>query len=422
MLRQRARTISTVTAIVSLSLVAASCGSDDTASSATSVASGDTSETTTQSPVETTESPDTTDATAPSDTTVETTESAPATGGTEVVAGAAFPEARCEANQAAGTIDYFTGFDYAATASIIDILVADSKGYYDELCLDVAITPSFSTANYPLVAGNEAQFSSSGSFSELASFSAANDADLVALAVEGRVAIDALMVKPDVADSLEALAGTTIGVKGKLPPSIAAMLGQLGLVENTDYDTVLLDGFDPVAHMAIDSISAVPGWKSNEPGALDRAGVAYNLFDPADFDIPGSFGLIYTNREFLDEHRTAAEDFMRATMRGLADAIADPDAAAAIAFGLINGGGNPNFLSEAGEEFRWSTDAALITETTPDGSFPGVPDPAGLAAEIAAYDSVGVYGAGGAPPIDGRFDAELLAGLYDADGSVIWPG
>lgn len=340
--------------------------------------------------------------------------------GTAVVAGEPFPEARCEANRAAGTISYLSGFDFAATASIIDVLVADERGYFDELCLDVEVAPSFSTANYPLVAANEAQFSSSGSFSELASFSAANDADLVALAVEGRVAIDSLMVKPGF-DSLDALAGTTIGVKGKLPPSIAAMLAQLGLVEGTDFDTLLLEGFDPIAHFEVEGISAVPGWKSNEPGALERAGVPYTLYDPADFDIPGSFGLIYTNRTFLDEHPTAAEDFMRATMRGLADAIADPAAAANVAVELINGNGNPNFLSPEGEAFRWATDARLITDTTPADSFPGVPDPAGLAAEIAAYDAVGVYGDAGAPAVDGRFDAELLAGLYGDDGSVIWP-
>ena len=337
----------------------------------------------------------------------------------DVVAGEPFPEARCAANEEAGTISYLTGFDFAATASIVDVLVADEKGYYDELCLDVDVAASFSVANYPLVAANDAQFSSSGSFSELASFSAANDADLVALAVEGRVAIDSLMVMPEY-DSLESLAGTTIGVKGKLPPSIAAMLAEVGLTEGTDFETLLLEGFDPVAHFATEGISAVPGWKSNEPGALERAGVPFTLYDPAEFDIPGSFGLIYTNRTFLDEHPTAAEDFMRATMRGLADAIADPAEAAGIAVELINGNGNPNFLSPEGETFRWETDAQLITDTTPADSNPGVPDPDGLAAEIAAYDAVGVYPEG-APSVEGRYDADLVAGLYADDGTVIWP-
>jgi len=110
-----------------------------------------------------------------------------------VVAGAAFPADRCAANTAAGTIHYNTGFDYAATASIIEVLVAETAGHYDALCLDVEITPSFSVANYPLVAANEVQFASAGSFSEVATFSAANEADLVALTVAGHVAIDALI-------------------------------------------------------------------------------------------------------------------------------------------------------------------------------------------------------------------------------------
>ena len=72
--------------------------------------------------------------------------------------GEPFPAARCEANQAAGTITYLSGFDFAATASIVDVLVADSKGYYDELCLDVELRASFSVDNYPQVAANQAQF------------------------------------------------------------------------------------------------------------------------------------------------------------------------------------------------------------------------------------------------------------------------
>ncbi|MFW2334629.1 ABC transporter substrate-binding protein [Ilumatobacter sp.] len=391
--------------LLALVLVATAC-SDDGSETSENTSTG--TETSVDSPpVPTTASTDSTDSTVDADDLA-------------VIPGEAFPDARCEANRAAGSISYLTGFDFAATASIIDVIVANDRNYYSELCLDVDVAPSFSTANYPLVAANDAQFSSSGSFSELATFAATNEADLVALAVEGHVAIDGLMVKPEI-ESLEAIADTTIGVKGKLPPSIAAMLAEIGLVEGTDFDTLLLEGFDPLAHWEVEGVSSVPGWKSNEPGTLERAGVPFTLYDPADFGIPGSFGLIYTNRSFLEDHPTAAEDFMRATMRGLADAIADPAGAAATAVELINGGGNPNFLSPEGEMFRWETDARLITATTPAGSHPGVPDPAGLAAEIAAYDAVGVYGDDGAPPVDGRFDADLVAGLYDADGTVIWP-
>ena len=341
-------------------------------------------------------------------------------GGSEVVAGEAFPDDRCAANEAAGTITYLTGFDFAATASIVDIIVADANGYYDAMCLDVEIQPSFSTANYPLVAENDAQFASGGSFSEVVAFAAANDTDFVVTAVEGPTAIDSLILKPGVAAELGDLAGSTLGVKGKLPPSVAAMLATAGLVENQDYETVLLDGFDPTAHIAIESIDGFPGYKSNEPGALERAGIEFDLFDPLDYDIPGSVGLIYGNAEFIAEHPTAAEDFMRATMLGLADAIADPEAAANAAVELINSGGNPNFLSPEGEVFRWSTDAALISELTPAGTGYGVADAAALQNELDTYGEVGLFG-DAETPVAADYLSDILDGIYDADATVIWP-
>src|SRR5688572_16552372 len=85
--------------------------------------------------------------TAAGTTAVATTE--PAEDPMAIVAGEPIPETRCAANREAGTITYLTGFDFAATASMIDVFVAHERGYFDDLCLDVEIQPSFSTANYP---------------------------------------------------------------------------------------------------------------------------------------------------------------------------------------------------------------------------------------------------------------------------------
>ena len=175
----RSRTAAALFALSALAVAA--CGSDDSSSS------DDTSTDTAETPVE---------AEAPADTAGDTTASTGATveTDTDVVAGEPFPEARCAQNEAAGTITYLTGFDFAAAASIVDVIVAEDQGYYDELCLDVEILPSFSTANYPLIAENQAQFASGGSFSEVVAFADANDAEFIIMAVEGRTAIDGLIV------------------------------------------------------------------------------------------------------------------------------------------------------------------------------------------------------------------------------------
>lgn len=375
-----------VPAVVLLSLVAlAACSSDDAAA------------------------PDTTDGST--DTTVETS--------ADVVAGQPFSPDRCEANKAAGTITYLSSFDFAASASIVEVLVAKDKGYFDQLCLDVEVKPSFSTANYPLLAANDAQFSSAGSFSEVVDYATANDAQFVTLAVEGKTGIDALIVKPGAAKTLADLKGSTIGVKGKITPSVAAMLLKAGLKEGTDYTTVLLDGFDPKVHIAVPNIVGFPGYKSNEPLQLDAAGIPYDLFDPADDGIPGSFGVLYTNATFLTEHPTAAQDFIRAAMRGLADAVADPKAAAAVAVSYIDANGNAMFLSPEGETARWGVESKLVVDTNTDTAL-GVPQLDQLTREVDTYAQIGLFG-GTPPDITPYVHTDLIDGVYGADRTVIWP-
>jgi len=335
--------------------------------------------------------------------------------GSDVVAGEAFPESRCEANRAAGTITYLSGFDFAAAAGIVEVLVADDRGYYEELCLDVEITPSLSTDNDELVAGGRAQMASGGSFSEVVLAAQSADVPLRAISVAGRGPIDVLIAKPGPTE-LADFEGTTIGVKaGRLPPSIAAMLATAGLAEGEDYETVPVDGFDPLVHIEIRRIDGFPGYRSNEVGQLERAGNEFETFDPIDADVPGSFGVIFTNDDFLNEHPTAAQDFMRATMKGLADAIADPAAASAVSVDLINGGGNPYFLSPEGETYRWRTEAGLTAE---GDLAPGVIDPEALQAELDAYTKVGLFEEA---PESSDFTADVLTDVYADDDTIIWP-
>ena len=338
----------------------------------------------------------------------------------DVTAGDAFPTARCEANRAAGTITYLSSYDFAASASIVDVLVANSKGYYDDLCLDVEIKPSFSTENYPLIAANDAQFSSGGSFSEMVDFAGANDAGFVALAVEGRTGIDALITKDGEVPTLAAVKGQKIGVKGAITPSVKAMLAQQGLVEGTDYETVNLEGFDPLVHTEIPDIIGFPGFKSNEPKQLEAADIPFKLYDPSDFGIPGSFGVLYTNLTFLAEQPTAAQDFMRATMRGLADAIADPAAAAQVAVDALNASGNALFLSPEGETARWAVESKLVSTSTSPGAPLGLPLVDELTNEVTTYADIGLFD--GVPPvIDTMVDASVLDGVYDDTGTIVWP-
>ena len=401
-------------AFATLALVTAACGDDDSGSA-------DTGAPTSEDSTPGTETATTEGESAAAEAPAGTDPEAPSGDQMAVSAGAPFPEARCAANEEVGTLTFLTGFDFAAAASIVEVIVADEAGYYDEVCLDVELKPSFSTANYPLVASGDAHFASGGSFSEVVAFADANEVDLLAMTVDARTPIESLLVKPGVAETLEDLEGTTLGVKGKLPTSIEVMLADAGLVEGENFDTVLLDGFDPMAHIAIEPISGFSVWKSNEPGTLERAGVEFDLFDPGEEGVPGSFGVIFASRDFVTGNPTAAEDFVRATMRGLADAVADPDAAANTAVALINANGNPSFLSPEGEVFRWNTEAGIIASTTPEGTGYAIPDDASLQEELDAATGIGLFGENGAPSAAEMIGADITAGVYDAAGQVIWP-
>ena len=338
----------------------------------------------------------------------------------DVRAGEAFPADRCAANKAAGPILYLSSYNYAASASIVDVLVAQSKGYYKALCLDVQTKPSFSTDNYLQIAGNDAQFSSGGSFSEVVDFADANDAGFVALAVEGRTGIDALITKDGAVAKLADIQGKKIGVKGAITPSVKAMLAKAGLVEGKNYTTVQLDGFDPTQHIQVPDIVGFPGFKSNEPKQLEAKGIKFKLYDPSESGIPGSFGIVYTNSTFLKQFPTAAQDFMRATMKGLADAIADPAGAAKIAVDAINANGNTLFLSPEGETARWAVESKLVgNDVTPSAPL-GLPLFEELKKEVAAYAAVGLFD-GKTPDISTLVDALVVRGIYDSTGTLIWP-
>ena len=112
---------------------------------------------------------------------------------------------------------------------------------------------------------------------------------------------------------------------------------------------------------------------------------------------------------------------MRATMLGLADAVADPETAATLAIERNEANGNPNDLQPDGEIFRWTTDAELIIATTPEGSALGVPDPALLQAELDAYATVGFFGDEPTPDASSLLDNTVIGAIYDGASDPIFP-
>ena len=325
---------------------------------------------------------------------------------------------RCQANRDAGKITFVTGFDFAAAAGIIDAIVADAQGYFEELCIDFEIQPGFAPSNGALVIEGQAQFGASGSFAELVANNVAGEGDLVALIHWGRTAIEAIVLPEGSAvEDFAGLCGSLIGIKGDLPYSLQASVALSG-IERGCFEEILLDGFDPIAHLDL-GIDALPVYKSNEPNTLTSNGVPFTMLDPLDFGVPSSFGVTFTTQSMIDDNPGLVADVVRALIRGQAFAAANPDVAVENAFELIDAAGNPLYFAMEAERYRWGVESGLIADLAPAGVGLGTPDLDLFGAEIDALVQAGVFES--TPDWQSMVNTDVAAGVYDGT-TLIWPG
>lgn len=400
--------------LMTAALVAAACGGDD---STTTDAGEETPAPTTEAPApaEPDEPAPTTEAPAAPEPAATPEPEPDSAMGPDGLPAIGTPE-RCEANRAAGTLTFMTGFDFAAAAGIVEVVAAEAEGYFDEMCLDVELQSGFAPVNTTSMAAGATQLSMAASFGELVRLNVNGGTNMIAFSQLGHTAVSGLVVPAGTIGSLADLAGKTVGIKGDLPAAIEAMLASQGILR-ADITELLLDGFNPVEHLAL-GIDALPVYKSNEPAVLDREGIPFDLYDPLDYGVPASFAVAVNTPDFYEKHPTVVEDFVRADLKGYYFAAANPEAAVAHAFDLINAADNPLYLAEAHELSRWGVEQSMIENVTPDGLLIGQLNPETLGAEVELLTSLGVFDE--MPDWEGMIDTTVIPKLYDDNGELIW--
>lgn len=321
---------------------------------------------------------------------------------------------RCEANRQAGKITFATGFDFGSAVSILDVVAADSQGFYEDLCLDVEVQAGFSVANVSLLSAGQVQFAGVGSFSEVA-VANSRGADILAVIMYGKTSIETLLVE-DTSEITELadLPSAPMGIKGGIPYAVRAMIAEAGIDED-DIVQIEVD-FNPVLLFETE-IETLPGYKSNEPRLLADQGYEFRTFDPSDYDIPATFGAIAANPGFVAEHPTAAADWVRATLKGFWFSVENPDEA--IDASLERSDPDMMFTPES-ELFRWETERDLALETTPKGDPVGSMRLERLTAEVENLIRLGVLEAGEVD-VASSFDNSLIESVHDGD-ELLWPG
>ena len=113
-----------------------------------------------------------------------------------------------------------------------------------------------------------------------------------------------------------------------------ALVAAAGLPEEEIHLEVI--GYTQVANLVEGRVDAAVVYANNEPIQLEQAGYEVALIPVADYASLVSNGLI-TSETMLEEHPERVRAFVRAFLRGLADTLADPDAAFEICRKYVEG-------------------------------------------------------------------------------------
>ena len=328
--------------------------------------------------------------------------------------GSAISAERCAENEAAGPITFLTGYNYQASASILEVIAADELGYFDDLCLDVTIQPGTGDTGLSnqLLAAGQVQFAAVSQQDVITAQD--NGVDVKGISSYSDAGLEILMTETSVKD-LKELDGTILGQKGNLPVTVEAMLAEAGAdVASIQQVTV---GYDPSV-LPRGQVNSLTGFISNEPALLEAAGDEVTVWRPYDYDVPGSLGALAVNPAFADENPTAVEDFLRGSFHAFEYCADEANSAECVDFAATLAG---DTYDAAHNAQVWATEVGVIDETKTAGTALGTIDLANVDAIAELLNEYDILSA----PLDtadaeSYFDPSFVEAISDGD-QIVWP-
>ena len=221
-------------------------------------------------------------------------------------------------------VTFIAGFKPQADLPFVAVYMAQEKGYFRDQSLEVEIQHATSGEHVQLLATNRVQFST-GSAGDVMKRVASAGVPLVSIAQIGQRDEQSFAVRADSPiRTLKDWEGRLVGYKTTVSADYLALVA-LGGIDRSKVREVAV-GFDP--RVLVDGrVDVYPVFTANEPDTLARLGIPLRLFDPTTFGVPGLGLTLMTNQEMIQTRPEVVTRFLRASLRGLADAIADRDAA-----------------------------------------------------------------------------------------------
>lgn len=225
---------------------------------------------------------------------------------------------------------------YIADPQYAPFYVALEKGYFAEEGIDLSFDYSFETDGMALVGANQRPFAIVGGDQVI--LARAQDLPVVYI-LEWFQRFPIAIVSKSSANvkTPQDLAGRSVGLPGFFGASYVGYLGVLSAagLQPEDVNTSEI-GFSQVESLLTDRVEVIVGYVNNEPVQLASMGEDVNVIDVADYiDMVGN-GIV-TNETVIRENPALVEGFVRATLRGLQDTLADPAAAFEISKKYVEG-------------------------------------------------------------------------------------
>jgi NitT/TauT family transport system substrate-binding protein len=225
---------------------------------------------------------------------------------------------------------------YIADPQYAPFYVAVDKGYFAEEGLEIEFDYSFETDGIALVGANELPLAIVSGEQVLL---ARAEGLPVVYVLEWFQKYPVAVVSKAEADIVAPadLAGRDVGLPGFFGASYVGFAGLLAAEGMTLDDVEANDiGFNQVESLLTDQSEAVVGYVNNEPLQLEAQGVPVNVIGVGDHTDMVANGII-SNEETIANDPALVEGFVRATLRGLADTLADPDEAFEISKQYVEG-------------------------------------------------------------------------------------
>ena len=305
-------------------------------------------------------------------------------------------------------VTFIAGFKPQADLPFVAVYMAQAKGYFHDQSVEVEIQHATSGEHIQLLATNRVQFST-GSAGDVMKRVASAGVPLVSIAQIGQRDEQSFAVRADSPiRTLKDWEGRLVGYKTTVSADYLALVA-LGGVDRAKVREVAV-GFDPRV-LADGRVDVYPVFTANEPDTLARLGIPVRLFDPTTFGVPGLGLTLMTNQEMIQTRPEVVTRFLRASLRGLADAIADRDAAIDVVMKYATG------EDRAHQRYMLDTEIDAAQNDLTRGNGIGAMD---RSRYVALRDFLLQYGGlSKSVDVDAVFTDRFVKELYK-DGRLVW--